>query len=183
MKQTSFLPKQSMEHGGDTRTGKRKVVRPFDRKRPLHVVMKATRARGPLSMLSRRNARAVESLVSETAQRAGVRVYRFTNVGNHLHLLLKAPSRRQFQRFLRVLAGRIAFHVTGAKKGNAQGKFWDKTAYSRLLTWGLQYDQVHSYLLKNALEAIGFFRGRAHLKKELCFLSVSRLAKRRSPKR
>ena len=168
-----------MEHGGDIRKGRRKVVRPFDRKRPLHVVMKSTRARGPLSLLAGRNKRAVESFVNETAKRAGIRIYRFTNVGNHLHLLLKAPSRPQFQRFLRILAGRIAFHVTGAKKGNAQGKFWDQTAYSRLLTWGRQYDEVHSYLLKNALEAIGFFKGREHLKKEWSFRPVSHLARRR----
>ena len=48
------------------------------------------------------------------AKRYGVRLYRYANVGNHIHLLIKVPSRMIWQRFLRELSGGIAIIVASA---------------------------------------------------------------------
>ena len=45
--------------------------------------------------------------------------------------------------------------VTGARKGQAVGKFWDELAFSRILGWGREFERVKSYLTKNILEGLG----------------------------
>ena len=106
-------------------------------------------------MLANGNRGRIYVLMTEIAERYGVKVYRFENVGNHLHLLISVQSRRQFQTFLRVLAGQVVFLVTGAKKGNAVGKFWDKLAFSRIVNWGRDFANVSHYFFKNAWESFG----------------------------
>jgi hypothetical protein len=39
------------EHGGSIRQGRRKLARPVDPKRPLHVVLRSEKAKGDLSLL------------------------------------------------------------------------------------------------------------------------------------
>ena len=50
--------------------------------------------------------------------------------------------------------------VTGAKKGRAVGRFWEKLAYSRVISWGREFLRLKAYLAKNTLEALGFSRSR-----------------------
>ena len=76
-------------------------------------------------------------------------------MGNHLHLLLKADRPEDLQRFLKTFAGLAARAVTGARKGLGRGKFWEKTAYSKIIPRGA-FKTVCAYLAKNRLEAIGF---------------------------
>ena len=155
-KQLSFLPKIALEHGGEVRRGKRKITRPIDPKRPLHVVLRAPRARGKWSMLHARHRKKVEVLVQQSSRKFGVRVYRCANVGNHLHLLVQTRRRRDFQNFLRFLTGSIAFAITGTRKGRPIGRFWEKLAYSRIVSWGREFETVTTYFIKNLFEAAGF---------------------------
>lgn len=159
MKQASFLPKLRLDHGGEIRKGKRKIARPFTHKNAIHVVFRSRKARGQLSLLTPENEKRVERLLNRIAQRHHIKVYRFVNVGNHLHLLIKAESRkydhakRDFQRFLKQFAGEVAFQVTGARKGESKGGFWEKLVYSRIVQWGREYDGLKDYLVKNFFEA------------------------------
>src|SRR5271156_1313382 len=141
------------EHGGVVGVGKQKAARPFAARRPLHVVMRSVRARGAWSMLHLRNRSAVESVVKRFAVRYDVRVYQFANVGNHLHLVVKARDRHAFQAFLRTVAGSVARVVTGARKGAPVGRFWEWTAYSRMLLWGRSFASARAYVRRNVLEA------------------------------
>jgi REP element-mobilizing transposase RayT len=99
--------------------------------------------------------------VEKLSKRWGVRVYRYANVGNHIHLLIKVPSRTVWQRFLRELAGGIAIIVTGAKKGAALARnntgrgFWDGLAFTRIVSFGRDFDGVARYVIKNLFEAMG----------------------------
>jgi REP element-mobilizing transposase RayT len=157
--QLNLLPKPSIEHGGSIRKGKRKIQRPFDRKRPLHIVMRSTRATRDWSFLHRRNKGAVHALLVNIAERYQVRLYKYENVGNHLHLLALFPSRRELKAFLRVFAQRVMFQITGARKGKPQGRFFDAIAYSRVVSWGREFTALKTYLWKNALESLGFTAG------------------------
>ncbi len=166
-KQLSFLPKlncnntQKTEHGGSLQKGKRKTARPFHHRLAMHVVLKSSRARGKLSLLHPLHKNRIEQTVSLLSKHYRVRIYRFANVGNHLHLLLQAPDKKSFQNFLRALSGTIARLITGAKKGLPR-KFWDHLAYSRLVTWGREYTTVLRYLIRNLIEAeLGLKRDRS----------------------
>lgn len=152
-KQLNLFQTPSLEHGGDIRKGNRKTARVIDTKRAIHLVMRSTRAKNNWSMLLPRNRKQVQALLHRASQRFHVKVYQFANSGNHLHILVKCQKRRDFQNFLRFLAGGIAFAVTNAKKGCPVGGFWDALAYSRVVDWGRPFEIVKTYLTKNWVEA------------------------------
>jgi hypothetical protein len=143
-----------IEHGGDKRKGRRKLARPIDPKRPMHVVLHASRAKGDWSMLRLQNERAIKRIIWTAAANHGIRVYQFANVGNHLHLLVKTRTRQGFQDFARTISALIARAVTGAKKGNPVGKFWDELLYSKVLEWGRVFFNAKYYVIQNELETL-----------------------------
>jgi REP element-mobilizing transposase RayT len=96
----------------------------------------------------------VWDLMQKTAQKYHVRVYRFANVGNHLHLLVHVKKRAELQAFLREFAGRVATLVTGAVKGRPQ-KFWVGLVWSKIVDWGRQFQSASRYVLLNVLEGHG----------------------------
>lgn len=142
-------------HGGEKSRGKRKVARPLEPKKALHVTFRSARARGKWSFLRHRDAVA-NSL--EQASRFGVKVYRCENVGNHLHIVLKGKSRSAIQNFLRVFPQRLVFRVTGARKGAPIGRFWDSLVFTRIVEWGRDWRNLHNYLEKNRFESLGIPR-------------------------
>lgn len=142
--------KSRLSHGGEIRRGKRKLARPVATKRPMHLVLKATAARGGWSFLTRKNSAIVRDLISRHSERWQVRVYEQANSGNHLHLLVRARTREGFRGFLRALPGAIAMAVTGARKGSPLGKrFWDLLAFSRVVEWGGAYSIALRYVVGN----------------------------------
>jgi REP element-mobilizing transposase RayT len=143
------------EHGGDIRKGKRKLARPFDQRRPIHLTLRSERARGDLSMLKVRRAEAIDRLVKRLAAENRIKIYQYANSGNHLHLLLHAKDHRGFKRFLRTLGALVARLVTGAKKGNPTGKFWTALAWTRIVNWGRHLFNEGYYVIQNELEAEG----------------------------
>ncbi|HLD99923.1 MAG TPA: transposase, partial [Bdellovibrionota bacterium] len=134
-RQLSLLPPGKREHGGNHSKGIRKTRRPIDLKSPVHLVIRSSRAKGAWSMLHPRHVEHIDRAAQKIARRHGVQLWRYSNVGNHLHLLVKTRTRTGFQNFLRELTGTVASIVTGAKKGNPVGKFWDSLAYTRIVTW------------------------------------------------
>lgn len=104
-------------------------------------------------MLNYRHDRYIRHEIRRLARANGVRVYKFANVGNHLHLLIRFGNRIAFQRFLRTLSGLVARKVTGARKGNPVGKFWDKLAFSRIVRFGKDFMGVCDYIELNEMEA------------------------------
>ena len=84
--------------------------------------------------LQPRYAKRIESLIEQNARHYGIKVFRFVNVGNHLHLLVKFQDRSGIQNFLRIVTGKIALWITQAKKGNKKGKFWDHLCFTRVIS-------------------------------------------------
>jgi REP element-mobilizing transposase RayT len=142
-------------HGGSERRGKRKIERPISTRLPMHVTLHSDKARGQWSL--RRHERAVREALRECVRRNGIKVYDFANVGSHLHLLVRARRREDFQAFLRAFAGIVARKVTGAKKGRPLGgggaRFWSHLAWSRIVAWGRDYWGVRRYVFLNQIEA------------------------------
>ncbi len=150
-------------HGGDlSKKGRRKEARPFDPRKAIHVVLRSKKARGEWSMLSPRYKNVIKQTVYACARKAEVKIYRFANVGNHLHILIKTESnrflsgKRALQAFLRLVTGRVAMEVTGARKANAlRTRFWDGLVFTRLVEWGRAYNWVKDYFFQNLLQADG----------------------------
>ena len=166
----SYLPGlekgAAKSHGGDLAKGKRKTFRPVDPKQALHVVLRSSNARGALSMLHPAHCNHIEKFVYQTARRRGVRVFRFANVGNHIHLLIQVPTREAWKRFSKELSGGIAQIVTGARKGaalkrssdasipeSAKRAFWDHLLFTRIVSFGRDFKGMARYLIKSLFEA------------------------------
>ncbi len=131
-------------------------ARPLSAKRPLHLVMRSSRARGALSFLHPVRERRIRNLVREQARRHGLKVYRYANSGNHLHLLVLTPSRKAYLSFIRALSGLIARLTLGAERGRPRSeKFWDARPFTRIVEWGRAFRRALRYLLQNEHEAFG----------------------------
>jgi REP element-mobilizing transposase RayT len=160
--------KKAKEHGGELSQGKRKTFRPIDPKQALHIVLRSSKAKGQRSMLHPKYCNPIERFVQKTAKRWSVRLYRYANVGNHLHLLVQVPTREAWKRFSRELSGGIAQIVTGAQKGAALARssdenipesakrgFWDHLLYTRIVSFGRDFKGMCRYFIKNLFEAAG----------------------------
>lgn len=145
------------EHGGSVRKNKRKVARPFDAKKAVHLVMRSGLAKGANSLSAFENKSYVQALLRKMSAKYGVQIHSFANVGNHLHLLVQTKTkqqiraRKQLANFIREFSGKIAIKIMKAKKG-LPGRFWDQLTYSKLVEWGSQFKAITNYLLFNDLE-------------------------------
>jgi len=152
--------------GGATRAGKRKSQRPVVTKRPMHLVLKSSLARGRYSLLHKNNSKFISGLVASLSSRWSVRIFEFSNNGNHLHLLIQARDRKGFRGFVRGLSAMTVRHVTGCEKGRPFGKtFWDSIPFTRIVAWGRSFLLAKNYVIQNQMEAAGvvphFPRGKA----------------------
>jgi REP element-mobilizing transposase RayT len=163
----AFLPGfdglKTKEFGGThTESGKRakgnpREQRPIAQKRPLHLVLRSTLARGSQSFLIPTRARQIERIARELGREKQVRLYHLANAGNHLHLVLQPKSRKAFNSYIRALTGVIARITLGVERGKSKGlQFWDARPYTRIIEWGKDYRGVINYLIQNTLEALGF---------------------------
>jgi len=151
---TSDFSRRSI-HGHETRKGRRKLFRPVDPSKPLHLVFRSERAKGNWSLKRFKHIEHIRKLTYGLAKINQVRIIQYANAGNHLHLLVHAKDRNGFKRFTRTLSGLVARLVTGAKKGNPVGKFWDTLFFSRVVEWGRAYFSAKGYVLQNELESNG----------------------------
>jgi putative transposase len=160
--------KASKEFGGSLHgRGNAKTARPLSTKQAMHVVLRSSLAKGEWSLRSARNIKMVEQTLQKLAKQYGIKIDRFANVGNHIHLLIKLSNRFTFAPFIRAFAGIIAMKVTGARKlatlrnirstkdDTSTAKFWDFRPWSRIVEWGKAYSHARSYVVKNEKEASG----------------------------
>lgn len=143
--------------GGSYLRGNAKVKRPITTKRPMHCTMRSSLARGPFSFF--RFGEAIESTIYRQGRKFGVKIYKYANGGNHLHLIVMPRSRKALHDFLRAISGLIARIVTGAERGKSKNlRFWDARPWTRIVEWGRDFRRVCDYLVQNTLEALGFIK-------------------------
>jgi REP element-mobilizing transposase RayT len=102
--------------------------------------------------------RSVNQTVDRVCKKHGVRLYKYANVGNHLHMLIKVPHVRRWAPFIRELTGRIA-QVAQGLKGPQKGipKFWKQRPFTRIVRgWRRAFHTAKEYINLNFLEAEGF---------------------------
>ena len=167
MKQLSFLPKVKTEHGGNLSTGKRKSRRPLDPKNSHHLVLRSELAVGARSLFTNRIL--AQRIIKKYAQKFQIRIYDCSINGNHIHLLAKGSNRRNLQNFFRVAAGQVAQELlklyplqkdqaspardsTHWKNGRT---FWSTLIYSKIISWGREFQNVKGYIIRNIKETLG----------------------------
>jgi REP element-mobilizing transposase RayT len=151
-----------------------KKPRPISTKNAMHLTLRSSKAKGRYSFLASRARRLlIETKIREVAEKFGVSIYKIAIVGNHIHLLLRATSRRGFIFFLRAITGIIARIVLGAERGRAQlatgqarraggrtrqerERFWDQRPWTRVIAWMKDFANVKKYVAQNFKEAMGF---------------------------
>jgi REP element-mobilizing transposase RayT len=101
--------KQEKEFGGaHLKNSHAKKARPIAIKKTMHLTLRSSKAKGAFSFRSDKNRiQKIEKVVRTQAQKFGVEIFRYANVGNHLHLLVKASYRRGFICFLRSIQGSL----------------------------------------------------------------------------
>ncbi len=87
---------------------------------PLHVVMRSSKAVGQRSLFLR--SKQVAKILSVQASKHFVKLYAVANAGNHLHLLIQAPSQDHLSNFFRAISGRIAQLVMEGPQRSSQSK-------------------------------------------------------------
>ncbi|MEO5667287.1 MAG: transposase [Bdellovibrionota bacterium] len=156
--------------GSLLRNSHAKTKRPFSKKLAVHLVLRSSHATGPRSLL--RQGRRVDEILIEEARKQNLKLHGAANAGNHLHLLVQAPSRDHLNAFLRAVSSRISMLVTGARKGTPQtqalskhaaasARFWDQRPFSRLVSVGRDFMNTLAYISLNSTESAGFSRSSA----------------------
>ncbi len=172
--QLSLLPKRSNKRffGGSLLVGKRKGPRPLRCKEAMHLVLRSQFAKGRNSFSSVKNNKSICLVLRKASARYGVRIYRQAVQSNHIHLVIKVPSRYAYKCFIAVISGRIASIVMnqlsfknflkysdwgeGPKTLHPGQAFWENRPFTRILFWGKDYGATLDYLRQNTLEALGF---------------------------
>src|SRR6187549_264026 len=99
--------KKNTYFGGSFLKGNAREKRPFHKDMYTHLVMRSRLATGERSMLRKSNKQAIEDLVRKAAKQFYVKIERYVNVGSHLHIMIKAPTRQMQANFLRSISGLI----------------------------------------------------------------------------
>lgn len=150
MKQQAFsgFEKQSQSFGGSLLKGHAKCKRPIDTKLPLHLVLSSDHQ---LSLRSPTTFGDVNLIIKNAVAKYGFKVYRFANVGNHLHILLRVPNRHLWARFIREITGRIAQLIRS--RSGLKNPVWAQKPFTRVVqSWRKDFENVASYIFLNELE-------------------------------
>lgn len=162
-KQLEFqqLRKPKDDFGGSLLKGNPKGKRPLDSKLPILLTLRSVQGGMRLPKAFGK----VEASVKRCAHKYGVRIYEWSNVGNHIHLLIKLPKRQAWAAFIRELTGEIASRMK--EQFRTKGKFWMYRPHTRIVQgWRKAYQIAKSYVQLNELEAQGLTNRKelAHLK-------------------
>lgn len=168
MRQANFFSPLRRDHGGSLSKHTRRGRRPLSTKQTLHVTLRSDLATGPRSLLLHRQR--VHSVLCKAQKLFRVRVYEYAVCGNHLHCLIRGRSRTDLQNFFRVFAGHLAQQILAAwplspdeeqkQQSTQRGcrknrrRFWALLIYSRIVTWGREFNHVRRYIVQNTLEAL-----------------------------
>lgn len=151
-------------HGGMSLKRRRKIKRPLVPGSVTHVVLKSSKAKGDLSFYKHK--RLVASLLKEKSKKFFVEIKDFVNMGNHLHIKVRFKDRHRFQQFLKSYTALLARKITGAKRGQPFGKFWDGLAYTRVLLTKFEELGLRVYFEGNHIEReLGYAERDRYLKR------------------
>lgn len=142
-----FAPPLKKDFGGSLLLGKRKTQRPLSFKKPMHFVLKSSKAKGVLSFVNYRWE--IEKLIRAQSEAQGIKIYDMAVNFNHIHILLQLPNKESYQKWIRLLPAGIV------KILKTEQNFFDQRPYSKIVEWGPQFENALNYQLVNQMEIVG----------------------------
>lgn len=150
--QKEFANLNSSFGGSLTEKSNPKTKRPLNSKRPIHLVLKANRS---VLRLPKTYGR-VSTLLSQKAQKYGVKIFKEANVGNHIHLVVQITNRRLWNGFIRDFTSRLAVEFRQMGVIVKSHKLWKHRPFTRIVEgWNKAFKSVINYVFLNQLEAEG----------------------------
>lgn len=165
MRQNTFK-KTHWQHrysSGGTLRNKRagRLARPLSTREPIHLVLKAEKARIPRGLRTPQRFRIIHLLLRRYSLKFAVRIEQVSVQADHIHFLIRLGKRSSGQSFFRVLAGQIAqtfqkqglipeAAVTGTPKG-----LWKHRPFTRVIRGWRAFKTAKDYVRLNEREARG----------------------------
>jgi len=173
----SFQNDYKKEFGGSLLQGKRKSARPLSTKKPIHLILKYTRKR-----IFSPTDRKLKNLIRHQANKYGIKIYEIALNWTHVHLLIKLPSRDAYVAFIRTATSLVVSFVSKSNAMNLKTKgldlksIFDLRPYTKILSWGKQFQRVVEYIELNTLEALGLIERekRGSVAKKMGSVSIGR---------
>jgi REP element-mobilizing transposase RayT len=138
--------------GGSLLKSNPKTKRPLESKLPIHLVLRAIQ--GGMRLPKAFNA--VNELFRSVARKHGVTVYKYANMGNHIHSAIKLSSIHRWAAFIRELSGGIAQLLKDLGIAPQGVNFWKHRPWTRIVQgWQKAFRIVCEYIYLNILEAEG----------------------------
>jgi REP element-mobilizing transposase RayT len=191
--QLVLLKKHKDAYGGELRKSRkgREGPRPLVTKYSMHLVLRSSLATKEWSFKKPKNEQIIKRIVTQFAEKYGVKVYSLGNAGNHLHFHLKLTNRFTYKAFVRSITGAIAMAVTGSSRKNPLKKilsiaveknplsnplayrvrkegqfkisprFWDYRPFTRVVQSLRAFLNLKDYIQINQLEGFGCDRSEA----------------------
>jgi hypothetical protein len=142
------MQKKQFAFGGSQLKSNPKVKRFISTKEATHLVLRSDKAKGQHSFL--RRSKEAREVIYKTSEKYGVRIYKFANVGNHFHIVLRIYKRFLWKAYICELTSRLAALI------GLEGKLWKGRPFTRVIAgWGQNFKKALSYLALNQLEAAG----------------------------
>lgn len=113
----------------------------------MHLVLKTSKAKGRYAFSP--SDRKITTLIQRMGNKFGVKIYSTAQNWSHIHIVIRLPNRLAYQKFIRALTGAMVIKLR-ATKG-----FFDLTPYTKITSWGRQFQNLKSSAQKNELQAWG----------------------------
>jgi REP element-mobilizing transposase RayT len=142
----------SKTFGGQSLVGKRKSKRPLSTKLPIHLILRANQQvkRKQVAKVFSFRGKKNNFILNSVAKRFQVKVYQSVFNHTHLHLIIVIPSRHAYIGFVRILSAKLS-----GLAGLPKGQLFALRPYTRIASWGRQFQKLINYMKKNSCEAIG----------------------------
>jgi REP element-mobilizing transposase RayT len=149
-------------HGGtlrNRRRGRRK--RTLSTHFVMHLIPRPVWALGVFSLATSENRRLVNRILNKHATRTGVGLIKTGNAGDHIHLIVRLPGRSGYCKFIRSVAGEIAYHLKPlheALSGVKLKRYWRYRPFSSIVAGHKYLQNALNYMDINRLEGHGYSR-------------------------
>jgi len=140
------------EFGGSLLLGKRKTARPLATKDPILLTLKST----TFSPFNPTN-RTLEKIIKSFAAKYDIKIYNFAINWNHIHMVMKLPSRAAYFAFIKTVTAALVSYLSKALGKDLRGLF-DLRPHTKILTWGKQFKAALDYMILNQQEALGLIK-------------------------
>ena len=150
---------KNLSHGGSLRNlRKGRSFRPLSTKEPLHLVFKINKTALTKGLRHPKNYSVIGQIFKKYAKHFFIRIEQLSIQNDHIHCLIRAPKRRLYLNFFRVVAGQISQRLQAVTDTPSQIRFWKHRPFSRIVRGLKAYGIIRNYIQLNEKEALGIIR-------------------------